>query len=363
MLEIDGSMGEGGGQIIRTSLGLSALLGIPFRITNIRMNRPKPGLRAQHLAAVRAVKTVCDAEVEGDEIGSRRLSFMPSVPRGGTYRFEIGTAGATTLVLQALLPPLIYAEEPSRLSLSGGTHVPISPPFHFLREVFLPALSELGAHTQASIKVYGFYPHGGGEIEAAVAPVPSVALHPLVSPTEKSLWGVRGVSAVANLPLSIAERQKEAAQLVLRRLPARVEIDTQSVPSPGSGTFLFLKTEGAACRGGFSSIGVRGKRAEVVGTEAATALLDYHRRKGCIDPHLADQLVIYHALAEGESVFTTTAVTEHLFTNLAVIKRFVDVDYRVEGDPGAAGKVTIRGIGYRKAAPTKTRLDRVRPVQ
>jgi RNA 3'-terminal phosphate cyclase (ATP) len=350
MIEIDGGMGEGGGQIIRTSLGLSALLGIPFRIKNIRMGRPRPGLRAQHVAAVRAVKAICDARVEGDEIGSKQLSFDPSISNGGEYRFHIGTAGATTLVLQTLLPPLIYAGRTSFISLSGGTHVPISPPFHFIQEVFLPVLAELGASVRSSIGAYGFYPRGGGEVEAEITPLPSGSLRAFTFPEGKSFCGVRGISGVANLPLSIAERQKEAALATLRDLPLQAKIDATSVPSPGSGTFLFLKTEGAVCCAGFSSIGVRGKRAEAVGKEAAAALLQYLDREGCIDPHLADQLVIYLALAEGQSTFTTTVITNHLLTNLAVLKRFIDFDYRIEGTLGAAGKVAIRGSGHRKAA-------------
>jgi RNA 3'-terminal phosphate cyclase (ATP) len=344
MVEIDGSLGEGGGQVIRTALSLSALLGTPFRIRNIRQNRPKPGLRAQHLAAVRAMKEVCRAHAEGDRIGSKALLFWPNRAAGGVCRFDIGTAGATPLVLQALIPPLVYADRESRIVLTGGTHVPVSPPFHFLEHVFLPALKEMGGEIEASARVYGFYPKGGGEIDATIRPIGSTLL-PLEDREKKVVWGVTGVSAVANLPLSIAERQKQAALLALRRLPIRVGIETTTVHSPGQGTFFFLKTEGAPCSAGFSSIGVRGKRAEQVGTEAALALLDYYNGEGCIDPHLADQLVLYQALAEGRSFFTTTTVTQHLLTNLAVVKQFVNMEYRVEGGPGTPGRVYIHGIG------------------
>jgi RNA 3'-terminal phosphate cyclase (ATP) len=350
VIEIDGGFGEGGGQIIRTALSLSVLLNAPFHMTNIRKNRPKPGLRAQHLAAVRAAKEISGGQVEGDEIGSEHFSFTPAKPKGGSYRFEIGTAGATPLVLQTLLPPLVFADVPSRLSLSGGTHVPISPPFHYIEEVFLPVLGELGVRARVSITTYGFYPRGGGQIEAEIVPLGTGRLNPFVSPTEKAVWAVRGTSAVANLPLSIAERQKQAALVALRRVAVGVEIENLSVPSPGAGTFLFLKAQGGACRAGFSSIGIRGKRAEVVGAEAATALLEYYHGEGCVDPHLADQLVIYQALAEGEGSFTTTAITQHLLTNLTVIKRFLDIDYRVEGTAGTPGRVMIRGVGYRRSS-------------
>ncbi len=165
-------------------------------------------------------------------------------------------------------------------------------------------------------------------------------------PEKKAIWAVRGISAVANLPLSIAERQKQAALAALKGLAATVEVDTQSVPSPGMGTFLFLKAEGGACRAGFTSIGVRGKRAETVGTEAASALLEYYHRPGCIDPLLADQIVIYLALAKGRSSFTATAITPHLVTNLAVIEKFLRNGYHIEGETGSPGKVTVEGVGF-----------------
>jgi RNA 3'-terminal phosphate cyclase (ATP) len=348
IVEIDGGMGEGGGQIIRTALSLSALLGIPFRVENVRRNRSKPGLRAQHLAAVRTVGTVCNAGVEGDRIGSVRLFFEPRGSSPGTYGFDIGTAGATPLVLEALLPPLLFAGKNSHVSLSGGTHVPISPPFDFLQKVFLPFLSEIGIEVRASLKAYGFYPRGGGEIEAEIVPLGSRPLESLNLPEKKAIWAIRGASAVANLPLSIAERQKSAALEGLKGLPLAAQIESTSVaPSSGAGTFLFLEARGGSCRGGFSSIGVRGKRAEAVGREAASGLVEYYRRPGCVDPNLADQIVLYLALAKGTSSFTTTEVTPHLITNLAVIEKFIDARSHVEGNMGSPGRVTIEGVGFR----------------
>jgi RNA 3'-terminal phosphate cyclase (ATP) len=347
MIEIDGGMGEGGGQIIRTALSLSALLGTPFLIDNIRKNRPKPGLRAQHLVAVRAVKTISKARVEGDQIGSTRLFFEPRKVEPGTYRFDIGTAGATPLVLQALLPPLLFTDVPSHLSLTGGTHVPISPPLNFVQEVFVPFLFEMGFEVRVSLGVYGFYPRGGGHIAAAIKPLGRVPLESIDLPQTKSIWMVRGVSAVGNLPLSIAERQKNAALETLKAIAAPVEIETVSVaPSPGTGTFFFLQALGGQCRGGFSSIGIRGKRAETVGMEAASALLEYYRKPGCVDPNLADQIVLYMALAHGTSSFTTTEVTPHLLTNLSIIEMFTRSRSRIEGEAGAPGRVTIEGIAF-----------------
>ena len=346
MVEIDGGFGEGGGQIIRTALSLSSLTHIPFRIRKIRSRRPKPGLRAQHLSAVRALREISGARLEGDEIGSQEILFEPGAAKGGAYRFNIGTAGATTLVLETLLPPLTFADSGSRISLVGGTHVPISPPFHFLHDVFLPFLSELSIQVKASIITYGFYPKGGGRIEAEVEVLGRRPLDHVDLPEKKSVWSIRGVSGVANLPLSIGERQKQAALDALKGIAAAMDVDVQSVSSPGTGTFLFLRTGGGACRAGFSSIGVRGKRAETVGWEAASGLLEYWRRPGCIDPLLADQIVIYLALARGRSSFTTTSITDHLVTNLAVIEKFLHNAYRIEGQIGSPGKITVEGIGF-----------------
>jgi RNA 3'-terminal phosphate cyclase (ATP) len=340
MVEIDGSFGEGGGQIVRTALSLSALLGVPFRLVNIRRKRSKPGLRAQHVAAVRAVKEISDAAVEGAEIDSRTLEFRPRGRKGGTFRFDIGTAGATPLVLQALLPPLLFSSTPSRVVLTGGTHVPISPPFHFIERIFLPFLDRLGARVGARLARYGFYPGGGGEIEAEIEPCRAIS--PVTMTADKGGLSVTGISVVANLPLSIAERQRSAVLMELGREGIEAEVELKGLEAPGPGTFVFLQAEGPGCRAGFSSIGVRGKRAEAVGAEAARELLEYCRRPGCFDPRLADQIVLYLALARGASVFATTDITPHLITNLAVIKAFAGIEYDVDSEVGRPGRVAVR---------------------
>ncbi len=340
MVEIDGGFGEGGGQIVRTAVSLSAVLGVPFRVVNIRRKRSKPGLRAQHVAAVRAVQAISDAAVEGAEVNSRALEFRPGKLKGGTFRFDIGTAGATPLVLQALLPPLLFAGTPSRVVLTGGTHVPISPPFHFTEHIFLPFLRQLGLTVTARLTRYGFYPRGGGEIEAAIEPCDAIS--PVTMTAGKAGVSVSGVSAVANLPVSIAERQKAAALSELRGEDIEAEVELKVLEAPGPGTFVFLKAESAGCRAGFSSIGIRGKRAETVGAEAARELLEYRRREGCLDPRLADQIVLYLALARGVSTIATTDITPHLVTNLAVIKAFAGIGYEVDGEVGRPGRIIVR---------------------
>lgn len=342
MLEIDGSHGEGGGQILRTALSLSCLLGTPFRIVNIRKKRALPrgraGLMPQHLTAVRALKEMCEARVAGDNDGSMDLTFEPGRVRAGEYRFNVGTAGSTSLLLQAILPALLMENSPSSITLMGGTHVIYSPTFHYISEVFLPALSALGLHARASIERYGFYPRGGGKVILEVTP--SSVVRPLNS-YSCNISNIRGISGVGNLPLTIAERQKDAARHILREEGYAAEIDSVSVPAFGPGTFIFLAAQTDLLRAGFSALGERGKRAEIVGAEAARALIGHLKTGACLDEHLADQIVIYLAMAQGESSFTTSCISLHLLTNLWVIKRFLDIRYRIDGTPGSPGAVTI----------------------
>lgn len=343
MLEIDGSYGEGGGQILRTALSLSCLTGKPFRITNIRKERRKPGLMSQHLAAVRASQSISQATVAGAEMGSTSLEFTPHVLRGGTFSFDIGTSGSVTLVLQTLILPLLHADRPSRVNLSGGTHVPLCPSVHYLAEVFAPLLHRIGAELRLSIDAYGFYPRGGGRICAEI--LPAHEFQPLVLDAPGELRRISGCSGVGNLPLSIAERQRTSALAALADGlgdPCNTaDIALLNAPGPGQGTFLFLRADTDGVRAGFTALGARGKRAETVGAEAAQELLQHFASGAAIDPHLADQLVPYLALCHGESTFTTSSITCHLMTNLWVTALFLQFRYHVKGEEGQAGRVTI----------------------
>lgn len=342
MLEIDGSYGEGGGQILRTALSLSCLLGKPFRMFNIRKNRRKPGLMPQHLTGVRAAALLSGASLEGDSQGSTELVFGPRGVKPGAYHFDIGTAGSTSLLMQTLLPPLIFGGEASTVSVKGGTHAPLSPPFHYLREVFLPMLKCLGIQVEATIESYGFYPRGGGVVRFAVAPADAVKTLDL---TERGrLLAIRGVSAVGNLPLSIAERQRRSLMEALagRLEGVPIEVELAEAPTPGQGTFVFVAARFEGVLAGASALGARGKRAETVGEEAAREFLNYYRSGACLDAHMADQLVLYLALARGASRFTASALTLHLSTNLWVIGQFLPVRY--ETDP-SRGLVRLEGSG------------------
>ncbi len=339
MIEIDGSYGEAGGQILRTALSLSCILEKPFRMFNIRKGRGKPGLMPQHLMCVRALARICNASVKGDEAGSTELFFTPSKPRPGDYDLDIGTAGSTSLLLQAILPPLVFAKKRSSITLTGGTHVPFSPPFHYISEVFVPALRRLGIHLDISVERYGFYPKGGGRIRVDIFPLQQVRAVDLVAREE--IRKITGISTVVNLPLSIAERQKNSVLEALSSSGLHAKIDLQSAEAFGRGTFVFLKTETEGCIAGFSSLGERGKKAETVGREASEELLSYYCTNACLDHHLADQIVLYLAFADGPSFLTTSRVTGHLLTNLWVIEKFTGLHYFIEGEKGKPGKIGI----------------------
>jgi RNA 3'-phosphate cyclase len=343
MIRIDGSFGEGGGQVLRTSLALSCVLGKPMVITNIRKARKKPGLQPQHRTAVMAAASIANAEVEGAELSSTTLRFRPHRTKGGTYCFDVaekkGSAGSTGLVLQTILLPLCLAEQASLVTIKGGTHVPWSPSFHYLQSIAAPLLFRLGVRAEYSISSWGWYPIGGGQVAARITPTP--ALRPLTVIDRGGLLRVSGISAVSNLPSHIAARQRDRAISVLCSQGIEANIDVLTAPSPGKGSFLFLAAEFERVSAGFGSLGAIGKRAEEVADEACNGLSSYLGAKGALDPHLADQAVPWLAFCRGPSEFTTSRVTRHLLTNIWVVRQFMDVDVRVEGGEGEEGRVLV----------------------
>lgn len=347
MLILDGATGEGGGQVLRTSLALAALLGQPFELRNIRAARPKPGLAAQHLTSVRAVAQIAAAALAGDDFGSQTLRFEPRRRQGGQYVFDVAdikpSAGATGLIVQAILPPLLFCREPSSVILRGGTHVAWSPHYHYLAEVFLPTLALMGARVQVELVRAGWYPLGGGEVRLRVQPVEQ--LQPLeLTSRGKLQW--RGWSALSNLPEHILRRQVQGAEEVLRPGGiSQVRWEHQQLPARGKGTCCFLVGESGPVRVGFTGLGERGKRAEKVGAAAAEQAVTYQRTGQALEEHLADQLILYLALAAGRSAFTASRLSLHLLTNIWVVEQFLAVKFTVVGQEGEPGRVEVEGVG------------------
>ena len=345
MIEIDGSFGEGGGQILRTALSLSCMTRKPFRIFNIRKGRKKQGLMPQHLTSVRAAQLLSHGEVIGGHEGSTELTFTPGEVKGGSFFFDIGTAGSVMLVLQTLIPALIFLREKTELTLIGGTHVPFSPPFHYVNEIFVPFVERMGITVVLSIESYGFYPKGGGRIRAEI--FPSGQIRPLRVTERGRIVALAGHSGVSNLPVSIAERQRtgllEKVHSELKDIQCSEAVELIDAPSPGQGAFIFLRAESEHSIAGFTALGERGKRAEVVGAEAAASFLSYHAAGAALDPHLADQLSLYLSLCGEESGFTTSCVTGHLLTNLWVVGLFRKFRHSLEGEIGRPGRVKIAG--------------------
>ena len=346
MIEIDGSHGEGGGQILRTSLTLSVLTEKPVRIHHIRAGRKAPGLKPQHLMSAKAAAQICGGRLTGSELGADELRFLPGRIRPGRYAFDVGTAGSTGLILQTLLLPLAFAGSVSRIHLKGGTHVAWSPPADYLQEVFLPAAAAMGIAAKMNLLKAGFYPIGGGEIEMTVEPC-HAPLKSLRIKERGELKHLRVISTVANLPLSIAQRQMARAMARLTECGLQPRGESRSVESLGKGTFCFILAEFENVRAGFSALGEIGKRAERVAEEAVEAFLRYWNGTGVLDRHLADQLVLPMALADGESTVTLVEVTNHLKTNLWVTEHFLPVKFVLKEDSDGCGRLQVRGIGCR----------------
>lgn len=338
MIEIDGSRGEGGGQILRSSLTLSLMTGKPFRLRRIRSGRQKPGLQPQHLQCVLAAKEIGQAEVKGASLGSESITFEPGEVLGGDFDFSIGTAGSACLLIQTIwLPLATVAQSSSSIRVGGGTHVPFSPCFHFLSTTWAGFLRLMKLDAHFHMIRPGFYPRGGGKIELTIQPNQEVSSLDLVNRT-----GVRlsGTSLVAGLPASVAERQAKRAEEILHKAghPLRSEI-LEMQGGPGTVFLVQAELEGVSIV--VSALGARGKPAEQVGQEAAEEMLRYLQAVEMVDPHSADQILLPLATARGSSRYTITEVTQHLLTNMEVVQKFLDRDIRCKGSLGEPGMVTI----------------------
>jgi RNA 3'-terminal phosphate cyclase (ATP) len=344
MIEIDGSRGEGGGQILRSSLTLSLITGKAFSMANIRAHRTKPGLQPQHLKAVEVGAAIGMARVEGASLNSQSLVFEPTGICPGEFCFDIGTAGSTSLVLQTVLLPLSYAKSGSSVTLIGGTHIPWSPCFHYLNLHWLRYLHEIGFNIDLQLESAGFYPHGGGRVHAVIQPVRN--LSPLNLVRRGALRKIRGISAVANLDLGVAERQRKEALSRLAGQCRKIEVETILMPAQFKGTMLLLIAEFDYSQCCYYGLGARGKRAETVADEAAAELIGFISTDGAVDQYLADQLILPLALAPGVSKLRTSKVTQHLLTNAEVIKMFLPVKIEITGELNQPGLVQITSPGF-----------------
>jgi RNA 3'-phosphate cyclase len=350
MIEIDGSYGEGGGQILRTAVSLSALTMKPIRITNIRAGRPKPGLKRQHIAGIEVTGKIVGAEINGLEVGSTVVEFVPRERCGGTISYDVGTAGSISLVLQAVLPPAVLSPEPISFKLRGGTDVKWSPPVDYLHNIFAHTIEILGPRIEILQMKRGHYPRGGGEVTCDVTPVGSIK--PLEEVESGNLRTVRGISHCVRLPGHIAERQAVSAEeMILKHLEIKSDIvrefyrkDDDPHLGPGSGIVIWAESE-QGIRVGADALGERGMSAERVGSDAVSQLVAEVSTGMAIDSHLCDMLTPYLAVASGSSKIGVTSITSHLTTNVWAVNHILGTRIELQGKIGEPGIVLIEGVG------------------
>lgn len=329
MINLDGSHGEGGGQIVRTAITLSCITGTAVLIENIRAGRKTGGLRPQHVTAIYAAAQITNATIQGVEVGSKTVLFEPGDSTcAGNYEWSVGTAGATTLVLQTILLPLALAEGTSTVKIHGGTHVPHSPSGHYIRDVYMPVLLSMGANVEIYMDCYGFNPEGGGTILAKTAG--SAELVSVDKRKRGRIERVFGTAVGCNLPSHIPQRIANRAVNLLGEFDAPVDIRPQRTRSVSTGAGLFLTAEYSNGRGGYGVIGRKGMPSEAVAEKAITGLLRFHDSSAAVDRRLADQLIIPLALAKGSSAFTTNDLTSHLHTNIHTVRAFIERPIEVD---------------------------------
>ncbi len=337
-LEIDGAIGEGGGQVLRTSLALSMVLSRPVRIYNIRVKRRNPGLRTQHIAAIQASARISSAEVSNLSEGATEVVFRPKRISHGNYRFEIRTAGSGTLLFQTILLPLVSASKPSRVTVKGGTHNPYAPPFDFLKTAYLPVLERMGFQCAMELKRMGFYPRGGGEFTAAVEPCGET--RPLELEGRGELRKVKALALLSGLPRHIGERELKTAKSILGG-GIEGEIREEEKPA-GPGNALLLMAFCDEIVEVFSSFGRPGLRAEKVAERACREFLEWFEAGVPVGRYLADQLLLPMALGKGGS-FTTLPPTLHTLTNVRVIEKFLPLKIKMKETAQGRWKVEVPG--------------------
>jgi RNA 3'-phosphate cyclase len=326
LIHVDGSQGEGGGQVLRNAVALSVLTDKPVEIEKIRANRPNPGIKAQHYIAIKSIQDLCNADAKGLEVGSDKLTFIPGEIKGGNHKFDIGTAGSIVLVFQACILACLNITEPVTLNVTGGTDVRWSPSWDYFENVFLPLVNKMNFSVESKLIKRGYYPKGGGEAEITIKP--TGGLKPLKLDGEPEYNKVKGVISLANLPDHISTRMKHSVikTLLKRDLNASVDIQKTYSLSAGTGIALWVKSKNALL--GSSFLGERGIPAEKVGENAATDILNDIDSEATIDIHAFDQILPYMVLARnnGDSSCIVRSVSGHAQTNIWLLKQFYDVD-------------------------------------
>lgn len=336
MIVIDGSIGEGGGQILRSSLSLSMLTGTPVTINNIRARRRKTGLMRQHLTAVNAAAAISHAEVKGNTIGSMNLTFIPGTVTGGTYHFAVGTAGSATLVLQTILPPLLIADNESHVTLEGGTHNPMAPPFDFLDKSFLPIINKMGPQINTELLHYGFYPAGGGKYCVSIKPVKNLKSFDIKN--RGPIINTRATGLYARLPVRIVENE-----LIIVKRALTLNNDQcrpLKVDSNGPGNALIVEIETKELTAVFTAFGAKKIPLEDVASDVINQVNSYLSTNAAVGPYLADQLLIPFAMAGG-GTFWTGSPTMHTKTNIDVLQRFMEISINRKKFDGAVTEIIV----------------------
>lgn len=340
MIELDGSAGEGGGQILRSALALSILTRRPFKLTNIRANRSKPGLQPQHLMCVRAAGAISGAIYKGANVGSSVLYFEPGAVKAGNYTFSIGTAGATSLVLHTVYLPLaLRGDAASTVAITGGTHNAHAPCFHFLETTWAAYLARMGIKVEVEMPRPGFYPRGGGEIRATIHPCSRVNGLSLLTCPELTTAG--GFSAFAGLPESVGKRQARRLSVRLKAEGVESHIPQEEWEAANPGSVAAVIFRQAPVPALFFGLGERGKPSESVADDAADEAIAFRDAKCPVDPHSADQLLLPLAFSDDASEYRASEITRHLTTNVETVRRFVDRTIEIEDGAGKSGVVRI----------------------
>ena len=347
MIDIDGSMMEGGGQILRMAVAYSTLLGEPVRVRKIRLGRTQPGLKPQHMKTLEAASKISGAEVKGLAPRSREITYRPGMPRGGSYTFDIGTAGSISLLLQCLAPITAFADSTVKLRLIGGTDVQWSPPVAILDNVIWEAYREMGFRGSLLVQRRGFYPKGGGVVETEIQPIVKLAG---LQATRQGQVHVEGISLCGRLPRHVAERQAKSACKILSDAGYTSDIEVaelkgvKSTFSPGSSISLWARRGYELFMGG-SALGVRGKPAERVGSDAAKQVVGELDSGCCVDMFTADNLILWASIADGSTMFTTSVVSKHTLTAIRLAEIFTDSEISVSEGASGCSVISIEGVG------------------